>query len=1042
MPTFDPFGFDTEIPPNDNLQALEDKMGQFQNKFNNLESDLKAAIIPSNPIKPPSGLKVPGKIFDPVFGPNIIFGFVMTSDFMSFCDYKPLARVGDLVFVVGIVGITVVAEIGVITSGCMDVRNNSIGSGTPFPGGPGTGGLKGGCTGQKASQLYNATINADFLSPGILNRIDPCLNSGNLANCLPSIVQDILGLCDNSPPNLGYGVANDFHLDNVIQQFGATYLSKLNNMLKNGFCGNAKLDVKFTPNINSKVPQQPCNVIKVQDNSEPGSINAAMSLPEKNPYQGLPSGIAGGASTMNGQCVTEHMNYLSQQLDSRSGFSFNNSLGDFISKHDLEVISLTNDIKNYYDKEFGEQARNMLNIFPDEFPLNSAEAINLALQISNDITNGKTNNDLTVSSYKNIVDEMKSLQSKLQSIVEKPLDAVGDMIRNDPELNRFWGELLRERDDSLNSLRPPPPDNASVCPTGPGLFDNNGNVLTGCSELADLQKAVKDGLTSILEMINGKAGKNGVADKNGLIANSMFDLGIRDVRKATGAAGMNPIDSMGLFRKASIDKIQRCMKQTAKIKALFQYFEKESYSLASQWGLFSAVFAASPRDPITQSLLSTGALEAILQAIQMQCLTLPQQAVEQFALESSDMMSDIRNFNFVSMDPNMVALNPSLAAMIANPAILMPISNLGMILSSAQAAVQQAIQNAMLIRSQLDTIFPSKEAMLAEMMAYVNNIVQAGIDSLKSLEGCFPPLPCIDFSGLFNFDMALNLSIGFPFKLKFPVMDLAFPNIDFKLPIVFPTLVAPTGFNLALNVELPKIKFPRIPKPPLFPPNFTLPTIRLPSLNFPLDLSRLNNLIPKFPNAAFNLPIPQFKLPRFSGIIIPPITVKLPHYNMRFGGFPFPKLDVRLPKFPIHVGFHMPISFDIKIPIPSISLKLPQLPKFPLLDIPKITINVPSLTIPFSGGLAIGSPTLPKISITFPPVTIPSLCGDKGKTIDELIADGKNIFNRIVNMGISGGRPLAVANCSLFVSPHFHGWIAPIPCSAMATDFSKCACMA
>jgi hypothetical protein len=209
-----------------------------------------------------------------------------------------------------------------------------------------------------------------------------------------------------------------------------------------------------------------------------------------------------------------------------------------------------------------------------------------------------------------------------------------------------------------------------------------------------------------------------------------------------------------------------------------------------------------------------------------------------------------------------------------------------------------------------------------------------------------------------------------------------------------------------------------------------------------LDLSRLNDLIPKFPNAAFNLPIPQFKLPRFNGIIIPPITVKLPHYNMRFGGFPFPKLDIRTPKFPVKVGFHMPITFDIQIPIPSISLKLPQLPKFPLLDIPKITINVPSLNIPFSGGLAIGSPTLPKISITFPPVTIPSLCGDKGKTIDELIADGKNIFNRIVNMGISGGRPLAVANCSLFVSPHFHGWIAPIPCSAMATDFSKCACMA
>jgi len=38
MPTFDPFGFDLAIPPNENLQAIGDKMGQFQKKFNKLES--------------------------------------------------------------------------------------------------------------------------------------------------------------------------------------------------------------------------------------------------------------------------------------------------------------------------------------------------------------------------------------------------------------------------------------------------------------------------------------------------------------------------------------------------------------------------------------------------------------------------------------------------------------------------------------------------------------------------------------------------------------------------------------------------------------------------------------------------------------------------------------------------------------------------------------------------------------------------------------------------------------------------------------------
>jgi hypothetical protein len=1014
MPTFDPFGFDTAIPPSENLQAIEDKMAGFQKGFNNLESDLKDAITPSNPIKPPSGLKVPAKIFDPVFGPSVIFGFVLTSDFMSFCDYKPLARVGDLVFVVGIVGITVVAEIGVITSGCMDVRNNSIGSGTPYPGGPGTAGLKGGCTGQKASPLYNATVNADFLSPSILDRINPCLNSGNLANCLPSIVQDIMGLCDGAAPNFGYGAADDFHLDNIIQKVGADHIAKLNDMLKKGFCGNAAVDLNFSFKGKSS---DPC-VIDPND--------------KKFPYK-MPTGVAGGASTMNAQCVTEHMNYLSSQLDNSTGFSFNRELGDGISKHDLEIVSLTSDIKTYYNKTFGEEVRNMLNMFPD-FPSNQAEAINLALQIADDITGGQKNKELTKSSYKNIVEEMKSLKTKLTHIAEHPLDEVADLIKNDPELNRFWGGLVDEMNDSLNSLKPPPPDGASVCPTGPGLFDTNGNILEGCAELAELQKAVRDGVGSILELVNGKP------SKSGLIANSMSNLGVNDIRKATGAAGMNPIDSLGMYRVQAMDKIRRCMKQTAKIKAYLQYCEKMSYKLMGDWGIFSATFAASPRDPLTGSLLSTGALEAMLAQIQAQCVTLPQKQVEQFALESSDMMSDIRNFNFVSMDPEMVALNPSLATMIANPSVLIPSSNIGMILSSAQAAIQQALQNAQLIASQLASIFPTKEALLAEMMAYADNIVQMAQDSLKSLEGCFPPLPCIEFNGLFNFDMALNLSVGFPFKLKIPVLDLAFPDIDFKFPIVFPTIVTPTGFNLAINVPLPKIKFPRIPTPPKFPPDFRLPTIRLPNLNFPLNLDRLKNLLPKFPNAAFNLPLPKFKLPRFSGIIIPPITIKLPKYSMKFGGFPFPKLDMNLPKFPVKIGFHMPISFDIKVPLPSISLKLPQLPKFPLLDIPKITINVPKIDIPFSGGLAFGSPTLPKISIPFPPVTIPSLCGDKGKTIQDLIADGKNLYNRIINMGISGGRPMAVANCSLWTSPHFHGWIAPIPCSAMATDFSKCAC--
>jgi hypothetical protein len=1026
MPTYDPFGFDLEIPPTETLQNIEDKVDNFQKDFNNLDQTLEDAIIPSNPPKSPSGLKTPGKIFDPIYGPDVIFGYVLTSDFMSFCDYKPISRVGDLVFVVGKVGKTVVAEIGVITSGCMDVRNNAIGSGAPYLGGPATGGLKGGCNGQKSSTLYKAEINADFLNPGILNRIDPCIASGDLANCLPSIMQDIMGLCDNSEGNFGNGSVDDFNLGNQLQKLGSDHINKLNSMLKKGLCGNPELTLKFD---SSGTDQCLTNDDK----------NKLFPNDRNNPLPGLPYGMPTGnpnGKNLDAPCVTSHLNYISNELDKNSGLTFNDNIGDFISKHDLEIVTLTSDIKNYYQHEFATQVRNMLNIFPGEFPRNSAEAINLAMQIANDITNGQANKELTISSYKNIVEQMKSLQNKLNDIAEKPLDAVVDLIRNDPELNRFWGELLNERDDSLSSLKPPPPDSQAICPTGPDLFDANGNILEGCADLATLQKEVRDGVGSVLELINGKPGKNG------LIATNMINLGVQDVKKATGAAGMNPIDSLDMYRKVTIDKVSRCMKQTAKIKAYLQYCEKESYSLMAQWGIFSATFISSPRDSGSGSLLSTGGLSSILHAIKTQCLTLPQRQIEQFALETEDMMSDIRDFNFISMDPVLVASNPSLAAMIANPSILIPSSNIGMIIASAQSAIQQCLSNAQLISSQLSSIFPTKESLLNEMMAYARNIVQMAKDSLMSLQGCLPPLPCIAFDKLFDFDFAFNFKIGFPFKLNIPVLDFAFPDIDFKFPIVFPTIIAPTGFKFAIGVKLPKIRFPRIPRPPRFPPDFIIPTIRLPNLTFPLDLSRLNRLLPKFPNVAFNLPLPQIKFPRFKGIVIPPIKIKLPKFNLRFGGFPFPKLNIKLPKFPIKVGFHIPISFDIKVPIPSIELKLPQLPKFPLLNIPGITINIPKINIPFSGGLAFGSLNLPKISIPFPAFTIPSLCGDAGKTVEELIADGKNIYNRILNMGISGGRPMAVANCSLWTSPHFHGWIVPVPCSAMATDFSKCVCMA
>jgi hypothetical protein len=993
MATVDLLNLNQSLSPTENMQAAMDSLKSMQDGVNGLENKLHDTLVgASTTPKPPSGLKVPAKIFDPIFGVNVLYGHVLTSDFMSFCDYKPLARVGDLVFVVGIVGITVVAELGVITSGCMDVRNNAIGSGLPYAG----GGLAGGCAGKPAIPLYDPLV----LNPIILEKIDPCLASGDLANCLPEILRDILGSCNNPVENFGLKSVDDFNLEGALKKVGIDHLTKLNEKLKKGLCGNAPVDIRFEANLFGKSNNDICS-----------TANDVLSTP----------------INANAPCVSEHMKYLSSRMESSLNMSFADKVSGYLSKHDVELISQTTDIKNYFDGKMKDYARELRAGLPNEFPSNSAEAINLALDAADSILGLRDNYRKNSNNLKDIVDKVKSVRDKLDYVLSNPVDALADYIRSDPDMQHFFGDLMNARENALNLLIPPPPSSTVICP--------EPRINEGCSDIVQFQNDVKNSIKDLLQSING------TAEKNGLISQALIDVGVGNLGLATGAAGMNPIDSMTLFRQSTLDKIYRSMGVTASVKSYLNYSADTSSELLGEWTEFMTQFSSAPRDG-SGNIINPSPLTAILNQMKQQCLTLPQQEVEQFALEVSELGSDIRNFNFVSMDPTLVGTNPSLEVLASDPSVLIPSSNIGAILASSQAAIQQTYQNLLLIKEQLATIIPSKEQMLAEMEAYANNIMQMGIDSLMSLQGCLPPLPCLEFNGLFNFTGAFEFGVGFPLNLKIPVLDLSFPDIDFKVPIVFPDIVAPTGFKVAINVPFPKINFPRIPDPPLFPPTITVPTIRLPELNVPLSLKALEKLLPKFPKAAFTLPIPQISLPKLPGLIIPPINIALPNFRMKFGGYPLPKLDIRLPTFPINFSLKIPLTLNVYIPIPSIDLKLPKI-ELPFIKIPSLILNIPKLNIPFTGGLAFGSPTLPKIGIPFPAITIPSLCGDKGKSIEELIADGKNAvntFNRLLNSGISAGRPLAVANCSLWVSPHFRGWIAPIPCSAFATDFSACAC--
>jgi NDP-sugar pyrophosphorylase family protein len=72
-----------------------------------------------------------------------------------------------------------------------------------------------------------------------------------------------------------------------------------------------------------------------------------MSLPENNNYARTPNGIAGGNTNKNVPCINANMNYLSSRLDNSTGFSFNDTLGDFITRHDVELVTLTNDINKF-----------------------------------------------------------------------------------------------------------------------------------------------------------------------------------------------------------------------------------------------------------------------------------------------------------------------------------------------------------------------------------------------------------------------------------------------------------------------------------------------------------------------------------------------------------------------------------------------------------------------------------------------------------------------------------------------------------------------
>jgi hypothetical protein len=278
------------------------------------------------------------------------------------------------------------------------------------------------------------------------------------------------------------------------------------------------------------------------------------------------------------------------------------------------------------------------------------------------------------------------------------------------------------------------------------------------------------------------------------------------------------------------------------------------------------------------------------------------------------------------------------------------------------------------------------------------------------------------------------------------------------MPPLFPNLKIPD-----LTIKVPKIVLPEFPKFPFFNLAFDIKKFKIKIPELKINLPKLKIPRIRFPGSLFDIP----KLPN---IKLKPLRLNLnvkARFNWRLGGSNPLRISfggIKIPSFPVKISMNLP---SLKISFPKLNLQLgidlqlplvfPVLPKLPFpikITIPKIqlptlpVVTFPPFDFPFDVNAAFKSITeafvdlakIPQTAFAFPAITIPSLCTDMGANGIPLVPL-TNPFGNLLNQGGTGGRPQAFGMCSMWVSPHFTGWILPIPCQGLTLDpMNKCGC--
>jgi len=1004
----------------------------------------------------------PAKLFDPIFGPRVISGFIITSDFMSFCSYRPIARTGDLVLVIGIATwfpFPILVEVGTIISGCPDVRTNAppAGNSQNFPTDPFNLDPNAPVSPRVTAQVddfFNSNPSTDSVFPFIKNMINELSVEASEIPYTPDPNEQILQDKASRDPNLPHADLKD-----KIDLIPKKVAQQLEEKLKKGMCGGPPIEITNDVESNGSICKD--TPIKYSMLADPKTVS--MGLGQLNPV---------AAKFLQNNLVYINLkirDFFQKFSDSDLQQVYQQP---YVQTEDALLNTIQTEIEVAQLIKMVSKGNDLLNLLPDT--QNAEEDIQLANNLPRAFNFINTNIQefnkkskisiqpvvsVTKESIFTKVNEINVIKTKIQTLINEPtIDKFLNGCDCDSDIKQLFGTECDDTRQRYLSLKPVTPDEMTVCPVEKKPITVNPEA---CEDVNDIIREVNKGISSIVGMLNGNPDEHGYVSENnfGLIANSLKNSNIQNIKQATAFASgrMDTADGLIAFRDENLRLIDNSRPMTQFVIDLLKFTRDISSEIKSILEQVKILVDSTTKGTDPASIATDTAICAVITTLLVSAvglsLSIPSSA-HLFQLQDAGLAGGLTNFNFLNINPGNL---PGFSALLVNAMGAIHIPTIDAMMTSGIGTTQS---NKDLMTFQLDNIAYPRMDMLNLGAVRITDLVDFAVAMLMSLKNCLRiSIPTFNLGNFgINFDLGFTFQFGIPFpKIKIPRLNFNFPT-DFTLniPFTLPTLA------LNFKLKLPRIKLPRLPGFPKIGinlPNLKInwPHFKLPSFKLNFPHFALNIKFPKLPNLKIRIPfrIPNFKIPQFN-LKLP--NFKLPRFKFKFrfkfklgrsspfgiswGGiglpkFPF-KFHIKLPKLNMQLGLQIqPLILDLpKLSLPfPINLKLPSinLPTLPFLELPNFKIGLPSIKF----GLEL--PQLPQIAIAFPAITIPSLCPDSKNGVP--IIPPSLMFNKLLLQGGSGGRPMAFAMCSMWVSPNFVGWITPIPCQSLNTLPSKCNCM-